>query len=432
MAWEITVTQLDYDGNQSIEPRLKDHSDINVIPEWLRLDVYVDGSSLRDPFIIRRSPAELGSVQIGRTWGFDSRIDFELWLVPPSPEDAQIGYDDQQPYDEYQTMLKKATLDSPADMIAWENLGLDEDIKLRFEIVEQPNRTAIESALHDFQSEPDDGLQFVDKSDVYSVAEKFGSRVDQTGVGNSPDGYPDETLEVVDQGSTQYCAGASILVNYGIFQPRMLVELCRSVYQSMSREDDGSRQHGFLTKSISATFDTSELETFINNRSSMPDEQAFIELLLELIRRTLRSLRPILDTLDNGNQASPGMDDPEIAVMISELIEVTGTRVLEKQGFHTDGWTLQQAQEAIDNDNVNVLGLDSSLVAPGQPLSQTPTIDHAIRILDTNVPAINDTGPVPGTVEVDFHATNGGGPLRIRGPRGTLDQYIFSVVVGER
>jgi hypothetical protein len=431
MVLEITIEQLEYQGNSALEPRLEGAMDLTVVPDRLRLETYVDGSDLRDPYIITTGPVE--SFSINRTWGFNTKIEFQLWGVPPSPEDLDFGYDNEQPDHQYQTKLGSATFQNTGPSQGWEGVGLGGDLQIDYEIAAEPDRTTIDSALHDFDAEIDDGMPYVDKAAVYSVAESFGSRVDQTGADNSPDGYPDETIELVDQGSTQYCAGASLFVNYGIFQPRKLVELCRSVYQPRSYSSEGHRRHGFLTKSIASTFDPSDIERFITARTGdMPETQAVIELLLALNRSALRILRPVLNTLDDTPEAGPGLDDPEIEVMISELFEVSGTKTLSKQSQMPDAQMLRYTQEEIDNDNVHVFTLDSSLTASPNNPSGVPTIDHAIRILDTNVPAINDSGYIPNTVEVDYQQTNGGGADTMTYPKSTIDKYTFSVVVGDR
>lgn len=446
--WEVTVKKLSYAGSD-LNAALRGAMRGGSTAEHLRLEVYIDGTTLRDPFLMEVTPTSLsaGPFTIGRKWPFENQIEFKLWGTPIS---SVPGVAERTPYTDRHTELGDLTL-TGGQLVGSDTLGVDVSMEYEVdtgpedvtkvvtlpdgstgEVVHRP--AAVASAMSDLKTNVVNDASFIDKEAVVAALDNLSSRVDADGIGRQPDGYPDGVVTNADQDGTDLCASTAMLVNFGFHYPRRLVEFGRSLYQSMT--DDQDALHGFLLKSTGVTFGQKGLKRYYDHMKGLPNrspELAFVDLMIMVIRGALPVIRSRVIALPEKESESDGLNVDEKLVIMEELFDVTRTRTMGHTLTTKGVAVVQAAQAAVNDGHAVILALEARiLLNPQNPVTPSSPDDHAVTLLNSNVPPQGSSDPVPATIELFYQD-----PWNLswnvkRIPKQHVDAHVQSVVVGER
>lgn len=449
---ELTVEKIAYSGSDfrgTVESMVPSDFD----PKRLRVEVYIDDSDLREPYFIERNIDELGSGswdwEIDRRWPFDAKIDIELWVTPA---DAQIP--PQRSYEHVDTKIGEGAVSSPSggtldpgvsgvtvpyavgsapDPVTVE--VRDPDTGTGSTHVEFP--PAVQSAIADFERDDDDGLDFLSKDDVVSVAKRLSSRVDIVGIeGSTPDGFPDKPMQVPDQDGTDFCSPTAVLLAFGLHRPRRAVEFCRSIYQPMAFDASGDRLTGYLAASATVELKARGIKQYkksvSNGFGGRTAAQGVNDVLVVVLRATILALPPI-DHIGNMDQYRSFADSGLVVVEIMKLLEVAVGATDPGQYINVPGHeALELAAADAANDKISILKIDALLVRPYGPTTEgelnatwkedAVDINHAVTLL-----TLSGGGSDPYTF---VFQNPWGGTLESRTvSEAVLDKYLEAAIV---
>lgn len=437
----ISVDDVTYSGSD-LEGAVQNEMPAQRTFSHFRLDAFVDTTDLRDPYLMTADLADVrNDWKIGRKWKGTNHVSFVLWAVPETDDVEFDPEEDDQFYRKNETFLGEVNLNGQASPPA--DLGLNGDLQLNFGPSTSSANT-IEFARQDFANATDDGLDWVDKAIVETVAFKLSSQRDQAGALHEPlgpDGYPDDAVDFVGQGWHGYCAIASLLFNYAVHFPRRAVELVRSFYQPITHVEG---EHGYLTYSNTFPRNTYYLfNAYIYERSNndRTKEKAFLDVISRSLRENLEAVRPYHESVSEDRDSGDGINSVESEAMMIELMPVVGTHTTRHSSTDDPGLRmLRRGKGAILDGDANTLSIDASLVRvydgneqdeDDHKLSPDPSVDHAITLLDADIPRLSENaGRLDDTIEVVYHDPWGGEAKSDDIPKEDIDEYIINVTVG--
>jgi hypothetical protein len=420
---EVVVDNVSYEGS-TLNSVLSSASGIGA-PDDIRLEVYLDGSDVREPYMIRSDVEAMGqgpwSWPIERCWPFSAEVRFELWVTP------ELSTEGNQPYTDTDAMAGDDTItaSSPSEDETIE-LG-HEDLTLQYSIRDAPSAThqevndpdtgetrmelvrtrAIESAIQDFDTDHDHPV--LDGQNIKKAARELSSRLDITSLaGNSADGFPDNAIDLSDQDDRDYCAATALLFAFSQEEPRRLVEFCRSIYDPITVEADGSKRYGYLARSVPASYNEEFVEQFYGNQQTRgggrTTYQATVDVIILLMRMLLLLLPPIPRTnKDQYRSVFSGLTSFEMRELLTEVVGSDDGAVFRNHSMYQSiSQVLQAAIDASSAEKVCMLNIDSLLVQGWKPRTQDdldscPPIEggnHTITVL-----SMTDNGDDTYTIE---------------------------------
>lgn len=448
---EIVVHNVSFEGS-NLTSVLSSTSGIGA-PNYIRLEVYLDGSDVREPYLIRAHVDALGQGQwswpIERCWPFSGEARFELWVTEAVSEEGNQPYTDTDGEAGGDTIA--ATSPSQNQTV---ELG-HEDLKLEYSTRDAPSAThrqfdnpndnetqtklvrtrALESAIQDFDTDHDH--PFIQGQTMLDAAKALSSRFDVVSVdGYTSDGFPDEAVNLADQDDRDYCAATALLFAFSQKRPRRLVELCRSLYDPISIAPDGSTRYGYLSRSVTFIYNEDGVETVYQNQHNRDGGrttyQVHVDVVILLIRALLTGLPPIPRT--NKNQfrsVFSGLTSFEMRELLKEAVGIDGSVFRNRTSYNSLSEVLQAAIDASTPEEVCMLNIESLLVEGWKPrtvdeLDTCPPFEggnHTITVL-----SMQDNGDDTYTIEWQ-NPWGGEYGETMTVEKGVLDELVTGVVV---
>ncbi len=446
---EITIKKLSYDGND-LEQDLADEMGSSDGPERIQVDVYIDKADVREPYPIWGplnflKPSE--PWEIGRTWPFGSDVDLELWAGPADPN-PKYGYTDTHTQIDSISIVSMGPNQTKFDAV---DITVDFEISqgpdAQYESVKNPSGVEVEtlvrtkklqSAYKNFESAISNDVaapEFLDGQKYLDVVDLLTKRTDLDGIQNQPDGYPDPLIAAHDQAPFGYCAVASIMVNWGVYQPRRLLEFCRALYQSFGKAKDGDeRYYGVNAYSVFIMLTESKLEEWYPDEAVSEStigqyeydlETAKIVTFLHTTFRNLLSKFPDVSNAGKLTNTGGGLQPEGTQDLMSELAGWPNVQISQRRDDigRNGRWALNDAKPLNVADEMVVLDLYGDVLrteAGNFDDLDESSPNHSVALLKL------DDDP-EGETRIVYQNTWGGGVREQTVPESVVKEHFWAL-----